>query len=339
MPDPILVTDLSQTGRATIRDPNLAPVFSSYNADFTGSQVYVFDFNRLRNAEQFGVVRTLFVDNSSNPSEVEVAVSGTDQYFTIPANGQGYFNISASAQSQITLTSDGGATDLVTVIFYNYELPTGVWYRYGTFNNDRPIKAEGTMESGATVASEDNNNPIFIGGVTSGGVFIPVRVDALGRLDFSSSISVGGIFGADPMGGAPVNPGVVLAVLDSAGDIQYLALNANGELTVNDADANTSLATLVSQGTAPSVGALSSVAGTTSDAVILATNANRKGAAIYNDSTAILYIALANVTASTTNYTTQIDPGGYFEISDKYTGVVKGIWAAANGAARVTEHT
>jgi hypothetical protein len=57
---------------------------------------------------------------------------------------------------------------------------------------------------------------------------------------------------------------------------------------------------------------------------------------IFNDSTAVLYVKFG-ATASTTSYTTQIAAGGYYEFPQPlYTGQVDGLWASANGFARVT---
>jgi hypothetical protein len=100
----------------------------------------------------------------------------------------------------------------------------------------------------------------------------------------------------------------------------------------------------VSRLSAPNTGAITSVNDTNADATILASNANRKGAVFFNDSTALLYLALANVTASATVYTVQVPAGGHYELpvnqGGVYTGVVKGIWASdASGAVRVTELT
>lgn len=94
----------------------------------------------------------------------------------------------------------------------------------------------------------------------------------------------------------------------------------------------------------PTTGAITSVNDAAVDTTILASNANRKGATIFNDSTSILYLALANVTASTTVYSVQVPAGGYYELpvnqGGVYTGIIKGIWSAdASGAARVTELT
>lgn len=60
------------------------------------------------------------------------------------------------------------------------------------------------------------------------------------------------------------------------------------------------------------------------------------GRAVYNDSTAVLYLKFG-ATASTSSYTVQIAAGGYFEFPQPcYGGQVDGIWAAANGNARLT---
>lgn len=89
-----------------------------------------------------------------------------------------------------------------------------------------------------------------------------------------------------------------------------------------------------------STGAKTSVASNASSSVtILAANTNRKGALIYNDSTAILYLDLSGDTASSISYSVQIGAQGYFELPPQpvYTGAITGIWASANGNARVTE--
>lgn len=81
----------------------------------------------------------------------------------------------------------------------------------------------------------------------------------------------------------------------------------------------------------------SSVGSATSSTTILALNANRKGATIFNDSTAILYLDLSGGTASSTSYSVQIAAGGYYEVPFGWSGLITGIWASVNGNARVTE--
>lgn len=85
--------------------------------------------------------------------------------------------------------------------------------------------------------------------------------------------------------------------------------------------------------------ALTQVAGSATSVTVLASNTARRGAMVFNDSTAILFLAYAG-TASATVHTVQIPPGGYWEAPvPVYTGALTGIWVTATGSARVTELT
>lgn len=85
-------------------------------------------------------------------------------------------------------------------------------------------------------------------------------------------------------------------------------------------------------------GALSRVASSATDVTILAANDARKGALVYNESTAVLYLALSIVTSDATHYSVQVPASGSFILGDgDYIGVIKGFWASANGSAVVTE--
>jgi len=78
-------------------------------------------------------------------------------------------------------------------------------------------------------------------------------------------------------------------------------------------------------------------ASATATAIFLPENAGRKALSIYNDSTAVLYVAFGP-SASSTNYTVQLSSGAYYEAPwPCYTGVLSGIWASANGYAYITE--
>ena len=77
----------------------------------------------------------------------------------------------------------------------------------------------------------------------------------------------------------------------------------------------------------------------TSANLVLALNALRKGAIVYNESTAILYLGFSTTAVSATSYTVQIPASGYYEVPFWFSGQLRGIWAAANGFARVTELT
>lgn len=85
--------------------------------------------------------------------------------------------------------------------------------------------------------------------------------------------------------------------------------------------------------------AVTSVSGSTSNVTLLASNANRLGASIYNDSTRDLYLKLG-ATSSTTSFTTVVPRKGLYEVPFGYTGIIDGIWdTGVSGAARVTENT
>jgi hypothetical protein len=83
---------------------------------------------------------------------------------------------------------------------------------------------------------------------------------------------------------------------------------------------------------------LSNVASSATSVTVLAANTARRGAIIHNDSTQILYLKFGS-TASTTSFTRKMVSDSSYEIPFGYTGILTGIWASANGFARVTEIT
>lgn len=80
-----------------------------------------------------------------------------------------------------------------------------------------------------------------------------------------------------------------------------------------------------------------SVASSAASVTLRAASAARKGLAIYNDSTAQLFLLLGAGPASATAFTIEMDPSSYYEVPFNYTGIVTGVWSAVDGAARVTE--
>lgn len=81
-----------------------------------------------------------------------------------------------------------------------------------------------------------------------------------------------------------------------------------------------------------------SVAAAAADTELLAYNANRTGAAVFNDSNALCYIKMGTG-ASTTSYTVRLEGNDYWEMPFQYVGPIHAYWASAAGAARVTELT
>jgi len=330
MADPITINALQQTGRLTELDPKTGKVFSSLNLDFDAAANYVIDFSTQSQGQVFGACKCMFLDNSSNPNTVEVLVQGTDQFFIVPANSVGFYQIDATPASRISIITDGGATDKATATFYNWERAPVVWYSFGPFNSNIPVMTYGAMAEGSDVATDPYNKPLFIGGIDRAtGEFRGVAVDADGRLDFSSSITIGAVTIAN---GADVTQGAIAdaANIDPATSGTIVAFT-KGIL-------NRIIALLAKVG-GGSTGTVTSVASAITDTTILAANANRKGATIYNNSTSILYIALANVDA-TLSWSVILFPGGILSVSNNdYTGAIKGVWATVDGTAQVTEFT
>ncbi len=113
-------------------------------------------------------------------------------------------------------------------------------------------------------------------------------------------------------------------IVDSGGEVATIT---GGRLDVNAGA--TSAATAV----------LSNVNDTNVSATLLASNANRLGATIWNDSTAVLYVKFGT-TASATDCVVKLIADGYYEVPFGYTGRIDGVWASdASGAARITELT
>ncbi len=87
----------------------------------------------------------------------------------------------------------------------------------------------------------------------------------------------------------------------------------------------------------PQSATLANVASSATSVTVFAAHAGVTNArTVYNDSTAILYLKFG-ATASATSYTVQLAAGAYYEFPRPvYGGQVDGIWASANGNARVT---
>lgn len=85
------------------------------------------------------------------------------------------------------------------------------------------------------------------------------------------------------------------------------------------------------------VATLSNVGASAASVTVLASNANRLIALLYNDSTSPCNIKYG-ATASLTSFVKRLLPGESFEVK-WYTGIIDCIWDVANGNMRVTEVT
>jgi hypothetical protein len=116
---------------------------------------------------------------------------------------------------------------------------------------------------------------------------------------------------------------------------------AGGVVTVQGDPAGTPIpisGSISATPTKATTSATSSVASSAVSVTLLALNANRLGATVFNDSNKDLYLKLGAV-ASLVDFTAKLRAGDYYEVPANYTGVIDGIWSAVNGSARVTELT
>lgn len=141
----------------------------------------------------------------------------------------------------------------------------------------------------------------------------------------------------------PLPTGAATAALQTAGNSTLVTIS--GQLPVSlgaKTSANSLSVTLASDqvvtvaGPLAATGTITSVSSLATTQTLLSANANRKGYVIFNDSTQILYVAFS-ATATTTAYSVKLFPNGAATSDLDYTGVISGIWASANGAAKVTE--
>ena len=123
---------------------------------------------------------------------------------------------------------------------------------------------------------------------------------------------------------APVGTPVFVRLSDGATAISTLPVSIAATVTTKETRSATP-----SQ-TSPSV--------TTASTSILASNANRLGATIYNDAGSTCFVKLG-ATASATSYSVQVAVGGYYEVPFQYTWAIDGIVSSGTATLRVTELT
>lgn len=116
----------------------------------------------------------------------------------------------------------------------------------------------------------------------------------------------------------------VMVADPTSGTQRNLAIGADGRIGIRAIPAATPATT--------------SVAASATNVTLLAANANRLGATVYNDSSVNLFLKLG-ATASTTSFTVKLAAAGYYEVPFNYTGIIDGLWDSATGSARLTELT
>lgn len=143
----------------------------------------------------------------------------------------------------------------------------------------------------------------------------------------------------------PLPTGAATSALQTSGNSTLTSISGQLPTTLGSKVSASSLAVvLASDEIVPvslpfsTTAAQTSVAGSATTVTLLASNANRKAYSIFNDSTQILYVSFA-ATSTTSAYGVKLYPNSAYLSDFIYTGVISGIWAAANGAAKMVEFT
>lgn len=192
--------------------------------------------------------------------------------------------------------------------------------------------------------------------------YIPLIVNSSGRLwtttilEANSGVDVGDVDVTSVVPGTGAsNLGKAEDAIHASADVGVMALAVRTDTPANRSGADGDYEPLqvsagrlwtsavVTTNVVPKSGTatLTNVNDTASSTTLLSSNSSRVGATFFNDSTSILYLK-CGATASTTSFTTQIQPSGYYELPGPaiYTGVIDGIWSAdSTGAVRITEFT
>jgi len=93
--------------------------------DFTTNATYSLDYGDLMQQRNFSMVQSLYVDNGANGSAVIIAMNGTGQSITFPANSQGYVSVLLQNPVKIDFTSAG--LTAVKVFLLNFPVAGHIW--------------------------------------------------------------------------------------------------------------------------------------------------------------------------------------------------------------------
>lgn len=208
------------------------------------------------------------------------------------------------------------------------------------------VVASNAYAQGSTTAGELGF--LQLGAVTTAAPTYTTAQSSPLSLTVAGALRVDGSAVTQPISAAalPLPTGAATSALQTAGNATLTAISGQLPATLGQKTMAASFAVTIASDQTPlsvvatlsSTGALTSVSLTTGSQVLLASNALRRGFMIYNDSLNMLFVAFA-ATASTTAFSTKIQPGGAYEPGIDYTGVISGISSAASGAARITEFT
>lgn len=215
---------------------------------------------------------------------------------------------------------------------------------------DGAVFITGSVTATATMAS---NTPVSQGNpggipdswyvrITDGsqvlgtGSSAPLWVTGSTTVQGSVTANVTGTVGLD-RGDSTSNPLFVSGAVTVAGTVTANVTGTvgldRGDSTSNPLFVSGAITTTFDPSTSATVTEVSSSATTVT---LQAANGSRRGLLVFNESTKNLYVKLG-AGATSTSFSVKLSARGYFEVPGNYTGIVTGVWDAANGSAWVTE--
>lgn len=240
--------------------------------------------------------------------------------------------LTISGQLPTTLGQKTSANSLA-VVFASDQSTLTVTGNVGVVQGSTTSGELGALSQGAVTTSAPTyttatTNPLSL--TTAGAL----RVDGSAVTQPISAVSL------------PLPTGAATSALQTSGNATLTAISGQMPATLGQKTSAASFAVVFAsdQSAIPvtqdlsATGTLTSVANSITTGVLLASNVNRKGFIIYNDSQVIVFVAFA-ATASTTAFSTKLQPGSEYEPGVDYTGVISGISSAASGSCRITEFT
>lgn len=310
-------------GQAT--SANSAPVVNSSDQMPAGQTFATGAKQDTGNASLATIATNLPAKGQATAAASQPVVLATDQSIIPVRTTTGYAAVTGTVTASGNTVVLPSATGVGSVTIAVYGTYAGVNLSYEAYDGTNWQGVFGRLTTGTTPTPSNTTGTITTNATTTYEVpfllgFTQFRVRANAWTSGTANI-------------------IILPSSQFASPTTYATSVQSGTWTVQPGNtANTTPWLVAEQKSATS--ATTSVTATTTSTTIIALNTARKGLYVFNDSTAVLYLAFA-ATASTTAYITQVPANSLYEMPAKptYTGLVTGIWSAANGAARVTELT
>lgn len=156
--------------------PKLVPIY----CPFSGTALtFLADLTLASMQTRISVVQSLFVDNFTNPSDVEITVVDAVQVIKAPPYSQGFYPVMGNQKPKFSIYSAGQTP--VTILAINVPIPANVWYAAGTQSIsilDKPRTA--TAGNAFSVAVGGTAVNAILAGTVHGGALITNPLGAPG---------------------------------------------------------------------------------------------------------------------------------------------------------------